>query len=75
MREYKYRAILKAEDGSNFEFVYDVRGRNKEDAIANIDVCFPCSVKSIHRVNASENRRPRKTAPTLACVDMGQCSK
>lgn len=75
MREYKYRAILKAEDGSNFEFVYDVRGRNKEDAIANIDVCFPCSVKSISRVNASESRRSRKNAPTLACIDMGQCSK
>ena len=72
MREYKYRAILHTEDGTNLDFVYDVYGTDKEDAIKNIDVCFPCSVKSIERVNITDKKRSRKSL-SMAFVDMGQC--
>lgn len=72
MRKYKYRAILHTEDGTNFDFVYDVYGTNKENAIKNIDVCFPCSVKSIKRVNITDKKRSKKFL-SMAFVDMGQC--
>ena len=51
MKQQKYRVILHTEDGTNLDFVYNVCGTNKETAIRNINVCFPCSVKSIERVN------------------------
>ena len=72
MREYKYRAILHTEDGTNLDFVYDVYGTDKENAIKNIDVCFPCSVKNIERVNITDKKRNRKSM-SMALVDMGQC--
>lgn len=72
MREYKYRSILHTEDGTNLDFVYDVYGTNRENAISNIDVCFPCSVKSIKRVNITDKKRGRKSM-SMAFVDMGQC--
>lgn len=72
MRKYKYRAILHTEDGTNMDFVYDVFGTNKQDAVQNIDVCFPASIKSISRINITDNKRKKKEVLSMAVVDMGQ---
>lgn len=74
MRKYKYCAILHTEDGTDVDFVYYTYGENKEKAIKNIDVCFPCSVKSIKKVNITEQKIERKHL-SMAFVDMGQVAK
>ena len=73
MREYKYRAILHTEDGTNFDLVWDVYGKNKADAISRIDLMFPFSIKEIYRVNITDRKRSKREQPGLAFVDMGQC--
>ena len=72
MRKYKYRAILHTENETDFDFVFDVLGTNKKDALENIDLPIPYSVKSIERVNITERKRTEKSM-SLAFVDMGQC--
>ena len=72
MREYKYQAILHTEDGTDLDFVYYTYGKNKKDAISKIDLMFPCSIKSIFRVNITENKRTKRIQQSLAFVDMGQ---
>lgn len=82
MRKYKYCAILGiTTDGKSwYDIVWDVYGVNKEDAIKNIDLsvsssCVKYSVKSIKRINITERKRNRRDlSPSIASVDMGQCS-
>lgn len=74
MRMYKYAMILHTEDGTNRNFVWEVYGANKIDAINKIDLMFPFSIKSVHRVNITDRKREKRESPSLAYVDMGQAN-
>ena len=56
MRTYRYQFILENLELGKW-FVYYSTGTNKQNAIANIDLMFPCKVISVTRVNKTEKKR------------------